>query len=189
MTMRASVAVVSLLVSVSSAFTPLSPHVACPQISYEAYTTTTLHLRPKYADESAMRTFLPVVTFLSATVFLFAPLPPAVYAAGTPIKLEQVASETKAVASAKSELEIATSKFAEAQKKLKDAQLADDKAKSVLDEAEKKAAQAKKKFISVNDKLAKAKATGKNAEIDALSAQVSKYSSRRVLCSYSTIHC
>jgi hypothetical protein len=184
--MRVSVAVVSLFVSVSSAFAPPSTHVARSQISYEVPATTTLHLKPKYADES---TFLPVVSLLSASIFLFAPLPPAVYAAETPVKLEQVAPEAKAVASTKSELEIATSKYAVAQKNLKAAQLADDKAKSVLDVAEKKAAQVKKNFLSVNDKLAKAKTTGKTAEIDALSAQVSKYSTGGVLSVGSTISC
>lgn len=187
--MRASVAIVSLLVSVSSAFAPPLTHVSRPQISSEVPETTTLHLKPKYTNESAMRTFLPLVSFVSATIFLFAPLPPVVYAAEAPTKLEQVAPEAKAVASAKSELEIATSKYAEAQKKLKDAQLADDKAKSVLNEAEKKAAQAKKKFISANDNLARAKTTGKKTGIDALSAQVSKYSTGRVLYSYLMIYC
>jgi hypothetical protein len=161
---------------VAIAFVPPSTHhVARPEISYEVPVTLALHSKPKYTDEFAVMTFLPVVSLLS--VFLFAPLPPAaVYAAEkTSVTVEKVAPEQKAVMSAKSELDIATSRYAEAQKALRDAQLADDKAKSVLNAAEKKAAQLKKNFITANDKLSKAKSTRDLAQIDALSVRVSKY--------------
>jgi hypothetical protein len=163
---------------VAIAFVPPSTHYAGrPEISYEVPVTLALHSKPKYTDEFAVMTFLPVVSLLSASVFLFAPLPPAaVYAAEkTSVTVEKVAPEQKAVMSAKSELDIATSRYAEAQKALRDAQLADDKAKSVLNAAEKKAAQLKKNFITANDKLSKAKSTRDLAQIDALSVRVSKY--------------
>ena len=177
--MRKTLAVFMLLWGTAAAFTPhasTNPALLRP-------VTQTVALNAWNNDEIAEYSkplALPAMTILSASLLLFAPLPPIAEAAVA--QPEMVVEKTitasvdqKAVIGAKNALDEYTKKFAAAQKVLKEAQALDDKALSAVDAAEKKLDTLRKKFIAENDKLAKAKVQQNDAQVAALSKSVGMY--------------
>ena len=177
--MRVSAAVLTLLLGISEAFVPPS-HVLPTQQMAPATTALNLWNQNSDTSEFAMPTLpIQVVSLLSASVFLFAPLPPvalAVDKVSTKPVIEQVTgapTEQRNLASAKANLEAASNKLAATQKALKQAQLDDEKAQKVVEAIENKVALFKKSLIAANDKLAAAKAKGATGDlIGALQARV-----------------
>lgn len=174
--MRVWTAVYALLLARATAFVPpLQSHAGLRQSETSGTTPVALEAHDNDETRHQLDTSdscnvspiipLPVVTALAASIFMFSPLvaQPIAYAAEKTVDVAakvELSAEQKAIATAKSALDEATTKYAQVSKSQKEAEAVDKKAESAVSTAEQNVEKLRKRFINSNDKLAAAKAKG-----------------------------